>query len=36
MYFSEGSIGGDIERVSTGKIKDFYDKWKNYKTYKKL
>ena len=25
MYFSEGSIGGDIERVSTRKIKDFYD-----------
>lgn len=25
MYFSEGSIGGDIERVSTKKIKDFYD-----------
>jgi acyl-homoserine-lactone acylase len=26
MYFSEGSIGGDIERVSTRKIKDFYQK----------
>ncbi len=26
MYFSEGSIGGDIERVSTEKIKEFYDK----------
>jgi len=26
MYFSEGSIGGDIERVSTRKIKEFYDK----------
>jgi len=25
MYFSEGSIGGDIERISTAKIKDFYD-----------
>ncbi|MDH4295830.1 MAG: acylase [Cyclobacteriaceae bacterium] len=25
MYFSEGSIGGDIERISTKKIKDFYD-----------
>jgi len=25
MYFSEGSIGGDIERVSTRKIKNFYD-----------
>lgn len=25
MYFSEGSIGGDIERVSTRKIRDFYD-----------
>ena len=24
MYFSEGSIGGDIERVSTKKIKAFY------------
>ena len=26
MYFSEGSIGGDIERVSTKKIRSFYDK----------
>ncbi len=26
MYFSEGSIGGDIERVSTSKIKNLYDK----------
>lgn len=26
MYFSEGSIGGDIERVSTRKIKEFYGK----------
>ena len=26
MYFSEGSIGGDIERVSTKKMKDFYGK----------
>ncbi|MBL4755462.1 MAG: acylase [Flavobacteriales bacterium] len=25
MYFSEGSIGGDIERVSTEKIKAFYE-----------
>jgi len=25
MYFSEGSIGGDIERVSTKKIKAFYE-----------
>jgi len=25
MYFSEGSIGGDIERVSTRKIQKFYD-----------
>jgi acyl-homoserine-lactone acylase len=25
MYFTEGSIGGDIERVSTKKIKEFYD-----------
>ena len=26
MYFSEGSIGGDIESVSTKKMKDFYGK----------
>ncbi|WP_299527968.1 acylase [uncultured Lutibacter sp.] len=25
MYFSEGSIGGDIENISTRKIKDFYE-----------
>ncbi|MBT8186843.1 MAG: acylase [Croceitalea sp.] len=25
MYFSEGSIGGDIERISTNKIKAFYE-----------
>ncbi len=25
MYFSEGSIGGDIERVSTSKLKAFYE-----------
>ena len=25
MYFSEGSIGGDIERVSTRRIKEFYE-----------
>ncbi len=25
MYFTEGSIGGDIERVATGKIKAFYE-----------
>ncbi len=25
MYFSEGSIGGDIERISTQKIKKFYE-----------
>jgi len=25
MYFSEGSIGGDIERISTKEIKNFYD-----------
>lgn len=25
MYFSEGSIGGDIERVSVRKIKNFYE-----------
>jgi acyl-homoserine lactone acylase PvdQ len=24
MYFSEGSIGGDIENISTDKIKEFY------------
>ena len=29
MYFSEGSIGGDIERVSTRKIRDFYNKSAN-------
>lgn len=33
MYFSEGSIGGDIERVSTRKIRDFYG---NQKSDKKL
>ena len=26
MYFSEGSIGGDIERISIQKIKAFYEK----------
>jgi acyl-homoserine lactone acylase PvdQ len=26
MYFSEGSIGGDIEGISTEKIKEFYEK----------
>jgi len=26
MYFSEGSIGGDIEKVSTRKLAEFYDK----------
>ncbi len=26
MYFSEGSIGGDIERVSTRKLKSLYEK----------
>ncbi len=25
MYFSEGSIGGDIEQISTKRIKDFYE-----------
>lgn len=25
MYFSEGSIGGDIERISTARIKAFYE-----------
>ncbi|WP_047420222.1 acylase [Cellulophaga sp. Hel_I_12] len=25
MYFSEGSIGGDIERISTNKLKAFYE-----------
>jgi acyl-homoserine lactone acylase PvdQ len=29
MYFSEGSIGGDIERVSTRKIKAFYGEPEN-------
>ncbi len=28
MYFSEGSIGGDIERISTDLIRDFYEKGK--------
>ncbi|WP_394340635.1 acylase [Maribacter algicola] len=27
MYFSEGSIGGDIERISTKKIESFYESW---------
>jgi len=27
MYFSEGSIGGDIERIRTSKIKAFYESW---------
>ncbi|MFK5973393.1 MAG: acylase [Flavobacteriaceae bacterium] len=27
MYFSEGSIGGDIERISIAKIKAFYESW---------
>ena len=31
MYFSEGSIGGDIEQVSTRKIKEFYSKQKEDK-----
>ena len=31
MYFSEGSIGGDIERVSTKKIRDFYEPQTNQK-----
>ena len=31
MYFSEGSIGGDIERVSTEKIRDFYGPQKKSK-----
>ncbi len=25
MYFTEGSIGGDIERISTRRIRDFYE-----------
>lgn len=29
MYFSEGSIGGDIERVSTTRIKAFYEENKS-------
>jgi acyl-homoserine-lactone acylase len=29
MYFSEGSIGGDLERVSTKKIKEFYGESEN-------
>ena len=31
MYFSEGSIGGDIERVSTKNIRDFYGPQTNSK-----
>jgi acyl-homoserine lactone acylase PvdQ len=27
MYFSEGSIGGDIERIRIQKIKAFYESW---------
>jgi acyl-homoserine lactone acylase PvdQ len=30
MYFSEGSIGGDIERVSTRRIKAFYEEKKSF------
>ena len=30
MYFSEGSIGGDIERVRTSKIKSFYEDNKDW------
>jgi acyl-homoserine lactone acylase PvdQ len=29
MYFSEGSIGGDIERISTERIKAFYEDHKS-------
>ncbi len=29
MYFSEGSIGGDIERISTKRIKAFYEEKKS-------
>lgn len=29
MYFSEGSIGGDIERISTRRIKAFYEEDKS-------
>lgn len=29
MYFSEGSIGGDIERISTSRIKAFYEEDKS-------
>lgn len=29
MYFSEGSIGGDIERISTHRIKAFYEENKS-------
>jgi acyl-homoserine lactone acylase PvdQ len=30
MYFSEGSIGGDIERISTKKMEAFYGDQKNH------
>jgi acyl-homoserine-lactone acylase len=36
MYFSEGSIGGDIERISTHKIKAFYESGMPQKTYEFL
>ncbi len=36
MYFSEGSIGGDIERINTRKIKAFYESGMPQKTYEFL
>lgn len=34
MYFTEGSIGGDIERISTKKIKQFYENTKEISSIK--
>ena len=36
MYFSEGSIGGDIERISTEKIKVFYESGMEIPVAKKI
>ena len=36
MYFSEGSIGGDIERISIEKIKSFYENGDVEQTHSRL
>ncbi len=36
MYFSEGSIGGDIERISTEKIKAYYEEGIEFPAAKEL